>query len=356
MSADDRDLYFHDDFFYAERDLSLLSGEMPSGAAIGTLQPLSPIMSFDDYLKLDAFDPGELASPELVADGAVNSTNNLTPSTGCGGGTSPASPRSSVPSSSTEAAGEEDTSRRKKDHLKQEKEEIEKDQKLQSKADNDKSKTLSKPKKRGEKRRREPRFAFMTKSEVDHLEDGYRWRKYGQKAVKNSPFPRSYYRCTSQTCLVKKTVERSSQDPAIVSIEHISQEMTSSSVSSSWTAKQNKMFENALAVYDKDTPERWHNVAFAVGGKTVEEVKRHYELLVADIRRIEKGHMPYANYLSSGRRGILSFLPIIHCSLSALLPFSYACILDLELSPNAPNSSYWIPKLQGNLGFNRKVF
>lgn len=40
------------------------------------------------------------------------------------------------------------------------------------------------------KRARQPRFAFMTKSDVDHLEDGYRWRKYGQKAVKNSPFPR----------------------------------------------------------------------------------------------------------------------------------------------------------------------
>ena len=47
-----------------------------------------------------------------------------------------------------------------------------------------------KPKKKCEKRQREARFAFMTKSEVDHLEDGYRWRKYGQKAVKNSPFPR----------------------------------------------------------------------------------------------------------------------------------------------------------------------
>ena len=47
-----------------------------------------------------------------------------------------------------------------------------------------------KPKKTNQKRQREPRFAFMTKSEVDHLEDGYRWRKYGQKAVKNSPFPR----------------------------------------------------------------------------------------------------------------------------------------------------------------------
>ncbi|RWW56172.1 hypothetical protein BHE74_00037125 [Ensete ventricosum] len=84
--------------------------------------------------------------------------------------------------------------------------------------------------------------------------------------------------------------------------------MMSSSVSSSWTAKQNKMFENALAVYDKETPERWHDVARAVGGKTVEEVKCHYELLVADIRRIEKGHMPYASYLSSGRRDTLGGL------------------------------------------------
>lgn len=44
-----------------------------------------------------------------------------------------------------------------------------------------------------QKKQKEPRFAFMTKSEVDFLEDGYRWRKYGQKAVKNSPFPRYYF-------------------------------------------------------------------------------------------------------------------------------------------------------------------
>lgn len=48
----------------------------------------------------------------------------------------------------------------------------------------------SKVKKKGPKRIRQPRFAFMTKSEIDNLEDGYRWRKYGQKAVKNSPYPR----------------------------------------------------------------------------------------------------------------------------------------------------------------------
>ncbi|GFY98645.1 WRKY DNA-binding protein 23 [Actinidia rufa] len=72
------------------------------------------------------------------------------------------------------------------------------------------------PRKKCEKRKREARFAFTTKSEVDHLEDGYRWRKYGQKAVKNSPFPRSYYRCTSTSCHVKKRVERSMSDPSMV--------------------------------------------------------------------------------------------------------------------------------------------
>ncbi|KAI3460742.1 hypothetical protein Pfo_017405 [Paulownia fortunei] len=79
-----------------------------------------------------------------------------------------------------------------------------------------KTKKQLKSKKIIQKRQREPRFAFMTKSEVDHLEDGYRWRKYGQKAVKNSPFPRSYYRCTSASCNVKKRVERSFNDPSIV--------------------------------------------------------------------------------------------------------------------------------------------
>ncbi|KAI5074540.1 hypothetical protein GOP47_0010501 [Adiantum capillus-veneris] len=68
---------------------------------------------------------------------------------------------------------------------------------------------LKKQRRKGQKRVREARVALLTKSEVEHLEDGYRWRKYGQKAVKNSPHPRSYYRCTNSKCSVKKRVERS---------------------------------------------------------------------------------------------------------------------------------------------------
>ena len=38
---------------------------------------------------------------------------------------------------------------------------------------------------------REPRVVVQTTSEVDILDDGYRWRKYGQKIVKGNPNPRS---------------------------------------------------------------------------------------------------------------------------------------------------------------------
>ncbi|KAI6702071.1 hypothetical protein NL676_011207 [Syzygium grande] len=61
-----------------------------------------------------------------------------------------------------------------------------------------------------------PRIAFHTKSADDILDDGYRWRKYGQKAVKNSGHPRSYYRCTHHTCTVKKQIQRLSTDSSIV--------------------------------------------------------------------------------------------------------------------------------------------
>lgn len=38
--------------------------------------------------------------------------------------------------------------------------------------------------------------------------DGYNWRKYGQKQVKGSEYPRSYFKCTHTNCPVKKKVEQ----------------------------------------------------------------------------------------------------------------------------------------------------
>lgn len=40
--------------------------------------------------------------------------------------------------------------------------------------------------------------------------DGYGWRKYGQKQVKKSENPRSYFKCTYPNCVSKKIVESAS--------------------------------------------------------------------------------------------------------------------------------------------------
>uniref|UniRef100_A0A803MJ14 WRKY domain-containing protein n=1 Tax=Chenopodium quinoa TaxID=63459 RepID=A0A803MJ14_CHEQI len=125
-----------------------------------------------------------------------------------GNGGNPSTPNSSISSSSTEAGGADDGSVGKKDNKQHPNKAVDDQDELKQ--------GTNKGKKKGGKKEREPRFAFMTKSEIDNLEDGYRWRKYGQKAVKNSPYPRSYYRCTTQTCSVKKRVERSFQEPSTV--------------------------------------------------------------------------------------------------------------------------------------------
>ncbi|CAN6329185.1 unnamed protein product [Urochloa humidicola] len=62
----------------------------------------------------------------------------------------------------------------------------------------------------------EPKIIVQTTSEVDLLDDGYRWRKYGQKVVKGNPHPRSYYKCTFAGCNVRKHIERASTDPKAV--------------------------------------------------------------------------------------------------------------------------------------------
>ncbi|KAJ0971667.1 hypothetical protein J5N97_019626 [Dioscorea zingiberensis] len=236
MSGDCGGFQFHD-------DLSSVFGQRPGGGGVSNMldlqngEPTGAFMSFNEFLHGSAY-YSALArafdmsiSPEEAlgvsyggkvtreVEGESNNINggggDVYSNVGSGGGVTPVTPvtpNSSVSLSSTEAAGDEDSGRCKK--LDQQGEEKVEDKGDEN--DGEKSKKVNKPRKKGEKRQREPRFAFMTKSEVDHLEDGYRWRKYGQKAVKNSPYPRSYYRCTTQKCTVKKRVERSYQDPTIV--------------------------------------------------------------------------------------------------------------------------------------------
>ncbi|KAK4418536.1 putative WRKY transcription factor 41 [Sesamum alatum] len=53
------------------------------------------------------------------------------------------------------------------------------------------------------------------------LDDGYNWRKYGQKVILGANHPRAYYRCThrnTQGCLATKQVQRADEDPSIFEV------------------------------------------------------------------------------------------------------------------------------------------
>ncbi|KAJ1264274.1 hypothetical protein BS78_09G250500 [Paspalum vaginatum] len=203
-----------------------------------------PYPSIADYLQ-GFLDPAGLpahfddAPPRLVGDDYVVVKQEMAAPARLGrpddGGQqaagAPVTPNSSVRSSSSceEGPGDDEQRRRRRckkgsrpdpeEEGEQEGDDAEEGS-IAPAADDRNCKRSKEHKQRGEttktKKPREPRVAFMTRSEVDHLEDGYRWRKYGQKAVKNSSYPRSYYRCTAARCGVKKRVERSQQDPSTV--------------------------------------------------------------------------------------------------------------------------------------------
>ncbi|KAL1557406.1 putative WRKY transcription factor 11 [Salvia divinorum] len=51
--------------------------------------------------------------------------------------------------------------------------------------------------------------------------DEYSWRKYGQKPIKGSPYPRGYYKCsTVKGCPARKHVERARDDPTAVIVTY----------------------------------------------------------------------------------------------------------------------------------------
>nr|WLQ69654.1 MYB protein [Zingiber officinale] len=73
-----------------------------------------------------------------------------------------------------------------------------------------------------------------------------------------------------------------------------------------WSKEENKRFELALARYGEGTPDRWARVARAVGGgKSVDQVVRHYERLLDDIKLIETATEPFYHYptYNANRRG-----------------------------------------------------
>jgi len=81
----------------------------------------------------------------------------------------------------------------------------------------------------------------------------------------------------------------------LIFVTMTSKTLSSPNISLRWTPQKNRLFENALAIYDKDTPDRWNNIAMFVG-ETEAEVKKQYEMLLEDIKNIESGKVPLPAY------------------------------------------------------------
>ncbi|KAL6515411.1 WRKY transcription factor [Orobanche minor] len=76
-------------------------------------------------------------------------------------------------------------------------------------------------KKRKSRVRRTIRVPAISSKVADIPPDEYSWRKYGQKPIKGSPYPRGYYKCsTVRGCAARKHVERATDDPKMLIVTY----------------------------------------------------------------------------------------------------------------------------------------
>lgn len=82
---------------------------------------------------------------------------------------------------------------------------------------------------------------------------------------------------------------------------HNSSISNSTTVGSTWTRSDNKLFELALVQVPEETVDRWERIAAIVPGKSPEELKEHYCALVYDVIAIDSGTIELPRYNNRDR-------------------------------------------------------
>ncbi|KAL2339486.1 hypothetical protein Fmac_007426 [Flemingia macrophylla] len=103
-------------------------------------------------------------------------------------------------------------------------------------------------------------------------EDGFTWRKYGQKEILGSKYPRSYYRCTHQKlyeCQAKKQVQRLDGNPNIFEVTYRGKHtchMSSTAPSSSSSVPLQQLLVDITQNTNTTTSSPMMNLSLHTGG------------------------------------------------------------------------------------------
>lgn len=166
-------------------------------------------------------------------------------------------------------------------------------------------------------------------------EDGYNWRKYGQKDILGAKYPRSYYRCTfrnTQGCWATKQVQRSDEDPTIFDITYRGKHTCSQGNNAVMPPKSP----------DKQEKPHSHNIDIHHAQASHESLTKFRNILAVSTDKLDSGDMTYPFTFPSTSFGCMQQ------ENHSLIPSSLgneSFLSDLYqthlLSPTTPESHYF---------------
>ncbi|KAL9330007.1 hypothetical protein ACSQ67_005010 [Phaseolus vulgaris] len=165
-------------------------------------------------------------------------------------------------------------------------------------------------------------------------EDGYNWRKYGQKDILGAKYPRSYYRCTfrnTQGCWATKQVQRSDEDPTIFDITYRGKHTCSQGNNTVLPPKSP----------DKQEKTHIHNIDIHHAQASQESLPKFRNIMSVNTEKLDNGDTAYPFTFPSTSSGCMkqynhSFIPLT-LENEYFLSDQYQTYL---LSPTTPESNY----------------
>ncbi|GMJ10635.1 DIVARICATA2 [Hibiscus trionum] len=70
----------------------------------------------------------------------------------------------------------------------------------------------------------------------------------------------------------------------------------SAAAGTKWTFVEDKIFEQCLVMFPEGTPDRWQRIAARVPGRSAEEIKQHFDMLLHDVYEIDAGRVQIPDY------------------------------------------------------------